>query len=260
MTSLDAGRPASERDSNVSLGLVGVPGFSEPTQTADAFEFDANPNIDHNIVFDDSIFANFNKYCTDAGQSPDVFEAVAILPPQTGIGETDLSQNFAANEQHDSLIFDPLDPDLFPVQQNFGYPDPQGCFTGQEAPYFQNGYDPLAPPVDVFGTLCLAAIPGNNTLTGYEDVQYPPHQYEFLPDSWTLPAKGGSVPLQVAVDLPVDPSLQFGLHNPNEDIWVAPAGSSEGSLVPIVGAPMSPMKPWKFTQSSDSDTDEENHD
>lgn len=263
MTSLDAGRPASERDSNVSLGLVGVPSFSESTQTADAFEYDANSNIDYDIAFDDSIFADFNQYCMDAGQSngqpPNDFEAVAILPPQTDIGGTGLSQNYTANEQHDSFTFDPLGPNLVPVQQNFGYPDPQGCYIGHEAPYFQNGHDPLAPPVDAFGSLGLAAIPGNNVLTGYEDVQYPPRQYDFLPDSWTLPAEGGLVPAQVAVDLPVDPSLQFESQNSIEDIRTLSIGPSAGSLRPMVSARMSPMKPWKFTESSDSDSDKDYH-
>jgi hypothetical protein len=251
MTSLDAGRPASERDSNVSLGLVGIPSFSEPTQTADAFEFDANPNIDYNVAFDDSTFADFNRFCTDLsqsnGQSLNDFEAVAVLPPQTDIGETGLPQNFAANVQYDSFMYDPTDLSLLPVQQNFGYPDPHGCYTAYEAPYFQNGCDALAPPVDAFGTLGLAAIPGNNVLTGYEDVQYPTQQYDYLPDSWTLPVEGGSLPALVADNMPVDPSRQY---ETGQDIWAAAAKSRLGA----------PTPPLSYTQSSDSDSDEEYRD
>lgn len=253
MTSLDVGRPASRRDSNVSLGLVGVPSFLEPPQTADAFEFDANPNIDYNFAFDDTIFADINNFGTTLdlsnGQSLNDFEAVPILPPQTDMGMTNLPQNCAANEQYDSFAYDPTDLSLFPVQQNFGYPDPQGCYTAHEAPYFQTGYDPLAPPAGAFGTLGLAAIPGNNILTGYED-QYPTQQYNCVPGSWTLP---------VGLDsMPFDPTLEHASKKTFVDPWTATPQESLGA--PMAGAPMSPITPWTLTQSSDSDSDDEYRD
>lgn len=259
MTSLDAAWPASKRDSDVSLGLVGVPSFSEPTQTADPFEFDANPNIDFNVAFDDNVFANID----DFGATPDLsnglsltnFEAVPILPLEEDNRGLNLPQNFTVNEQHDSFMYDTTDLSLFPVQQNFGYPDPQACYTAFEAPYFQNGYDALAPPVDAFGTLGLAALPGNNILTDFEDVPYPTQQYNYLPDFWTLPVGGEFLPAQVADHMPVDSSMQHTAYKPRQDIW---ATTTESLLdTPMTGAPMSPVTRRAPTQVSDSDSDEE---
>lgn len=257
MAPLGAGRPASQCSSNVSFGLVGVPSFSEPTQTANTFEFDAEPDVD-NAAFGDSVFADFTDFCTDPsqsnGQSLNDFEATAMLPPSTDIGGNCLSQAFAANGQYDSFTYDPADLSLFPVQQNFGYPDPQGCYTAQEAPYFQNGYDTLAIPVDAFGTLGLSAIPGNNVLTGFDDLQYPTQQYDYPPDPWTLPVQSESLSAHVADKTPVDPSPKLGLQSPHEDVWAVPATHVAGSARPMEGAPLSPTP---SVQSSYSDSDEE---
>ncbi|KAF3039421.1 hypothetical protein E8E12_009210 [Didymella heteroderae] len=259
MTSMDGGGPASRCESSVSLGLVGVPSFS---QAGDAFEFDANPDIDYNAAFDHNIFADIDDFCTTPGllngQTLKDIEVVPILPLQTDMGGTDLPQNPALNEQYDSFTYDPTNLSLFSVQQNFGYPDPQGCYTAHKTPYFPDGYDLLAPPVDAFGTLGLAAIPGNNAMTGYDDVQYPTQQYDYLPNSWTVPVEGGSLPALIEDYMPFDPSMQYATYSP-KNARVAAAAAQTYTAAPVPYSTTEQHQHDDF-QVPRSDSDEDYHD
>jgi hypothetical protein len=250
------GRPASRRDSIVSLGLVGVPRFSEPAQTVDAFEFDADPNFDYKTAIQDVR----NNICTTPdllnGWSLNDFEAVPNPALRADFRTSDLPQLCAANEQLDSFRYDPTDLSLFPVQQDFGYPDPQGCYTAHEAPYFHDGYGSLPPSVDTFGTLGLTAIPGNNTLTEYDDVQYPP-QYDYMPDSWTLPVETGALAVQDADYIPIDPSLQYATY-PSDNAQIDAA--TQTFTVGPVPSPVTKQYEYDEPQVSDSDSDDDYRD
>lgn len=254
MTTIDTGPAASRRNNNVSLGLVGIPSLSEPAQTADAFEFDIDPNIDYSAELDTDILAQIDAFCANPGlpngQSLNDFEVIPSLAPQTNLESTELPQTPAANEQYDSFTYDPTDLSLFHIQQNFGYPEPQGYYSAPEAPYYDNGYDTLAPPGDAFGTLGLTAIPGNNALSGYEDIEYAPQLYGYLPESWMLPVEVGSLSAQNASYAPIETSMQYAIY-PSEN----PQAATSTQAFTIGPVPSSVTKQHKHDESQVSDSD-----
>ncbi|KAF2624853.1 hypothetical protein BU25DRAFT_474335 [Macroventuria anomochaeta] len=275
MANLDAGRSLSRRNSNVSLGLVGVPSMQESVQTEDEFEFDSNPNVDLSADLDADLNAHIDAFCTTAGlptgQSLNDLEVRPTLAPlKTNFAPSDLSQPYILTEQY-PYAYNKPDLSSFSVQQNLAYPEPWSYYLAHETPYFDDYYGALAPPGYIFGTMGLTALPGNNAIAGYGNVQYPSNPYGNPIEFWTLPANVTALPTVHTGYVPVeassynDTTMQFATYPVKQPQAVAATQAltieTAPSLETNIKAPIYTEEPaQQEQQESDSDSDEDYRD
>ncbi|KAF9695671.1 hypothetical protein EKO04_006477 [Ascochyta lentis] len=207
MANSDADRSATRRNSNDSLGLVGVPSLQESAQTATEFDFD----FDLEVGLDNELDAHIGAFCVNDGvtngQSLHSLEIPTNLTPvKTGFDPAELHQSYLPGGSYSHSI-DPSDYNSFPVTQTYEYPQPQHYYTPQETPYFNDCFSSFAPSGDFFGTPGLTAIPGNSAIAGYGISQYPSsHPCVYPTQSWALPVEVVSFPNESTGYLPVDTS------------------------------------------------------
>lgn len=236
MTNADVGWTASRRNSNVSLGLVGIPSNQEPVQAANEFdfEFDFDPFADLDVNLDanatDTIFAD-----------PSMFEDSALsnlqiapnLTLNTDLESFQLYQP-TLNEQHGSYPYIPTD-------QHFAYPEPQSYYSAHGAPYFD------------YSTFGLAALPGNNAFSGYEDAQYATQAYTYNNTAFSI-TDASRVPMNVYHGYPTTQSASL----PVQGSQVAAA--SQISCVESVPTPVNNSRFNDETPDSDAGSDDDYHD
>lgn len=251
MASSDAGRPASRRNSNVSLGLVGVPTMQESVQTAEDFDFDFDPDIDLDAL--DALNADIDAFCADGlpkGQSlNDLGITPALELAKTTFESSDLPQAYLPEDQF-TFTYDPMDLSSFSVQQNLAYPEPQGYYSAHETPYFDNCYSNLAPSRDMFGNPSLAAVPGNNAFVDFESIQYPSQPYASQAQCWTVPINTGSMAVDPA--LSNDTTIPYASYPREELRKMATIHGITIGPGPRTGAPAQP-KGRRYESDSDSD-------
>lgn len=185
MAGLGAGRSTSQYNSEVSLGLVGVPHTQEWTQTTAGFEFEFDPSIDPNIEIDAAIDAHLDAFCANPG-----------WPKGQSLNDLQTTQDWALPTSFDTsdlLTYDMIGASSYPEPQNFAYPEPQSYFSAHETPYFKNNYGAFDPSRDTFSAQGLTAIPGSNAFVDYENASYSSQACANPNGSWMLPAEIGSL-------------------------------------------------------------------
>ena len=240
--------------------------MQESVQTADEFEFDFDPNIDFNAELDIDLSAHIDAFCANAGllngQSLNDLQITPGLSLKTNFESSEFPQACISNEQNRSYTYDPTGLSSFPVQPNLAYPEPQGYYSANETPYFDNCYDAFAPPGDMFGTMGLTAIPGNNAFAGYGNAQYPSQPYPYPTESWTLPAVVAPLPTAHTGYIPVetsynDTTMQFATY-PHEEPQAAT--TAQDFTIEIVPLSVTKRSTQQEPRESDSDSDSDYRD
>lgn len=204
MAHQDAGRSTSRRNSDVSLGLVGIPQTQDSMQTASAFDFEIDPNNFPSTEQDAALNVHIDAFCAipglPEGQSLNDLQITPGWGLTANFGASDIGQSYFPTEQYHPGTYDAIDINSFSEQQNLAYPEPQGYFSAYEAPYFNNGYGALDPHG-------LAAVPGSNTFAEYGSASYPSQPYVDRAEPWMLPAELVSLPTEQTGYVPMDQTL-----------------------------------------------------
>ncbi|KAJ8113874.1 hypothetical protein OPT61_g4108 [Boeremia exigua] len=261
-----AGQSTSRRNSTISPDLVSVPSMQELKQNMRDFDFDdfeLKPDVDVAAELRAEIIAHNNAFGANPGVSDGrSLNGLQIIPESAlnaGLEPSGLPQAYKLNDQDFPNDYSLTAFGSFPVQQGFAYPEPTGYYPAHEAPYFDNSYT-LAPPGNYFGTMGLAAIPGNNTFAEFGDAQPVLQHYEYPAELWSLPGEGVSLPTAQTGYTPVDnvsyhdASMQFATYPPQE-----PNFPMETAF-PIGPVPSSVSKDDSRHLESDSDSDGDYHD
>jgi hypothetical protein len=258
MATTGVGSSSSRRNSNVFLGLVGVPTLQEPAQTANEFDFDFDLDDGTDFSLDAQVDNIHNIAGLSNGQTLSNFEvATHFAPVETGFESSEVLQAYCPNVSY-PYAYDTVHYDTYSTQPTYQYPDPQSYYTPHPDPYFDNSFDSFAASDNVFCTPGLAAVPTYSSDAGYMNSQYTSNSYAYPTESWTVPTEVMTFPTNDTGYVPIAhmPTLPFAAY-PHEE----PAATI-GSQVSEVGPVLSLNTPGnRYTQnkrlSSDSDSDDD---
>lgn len=198
-----ADRCASQRDSDISLGLVGIPSIQKSAQPVNEFDFDFDLEAGLDTELDAHINSYFNNAGITEGQSVNDVDITLLTPVKTSFNSSECFQAYPTHGQYPQAV-DHIDYSIWPAQQNFQYSEPQNYYMPHEAPYFNQGFDSVDPYGHLSGNLGLTAIPGNSAVAGYGTAQYPPQSYAYPTESWTYQSGDSAFLMDNTSYLPVN--------------------------------------------------------
>ncbi|KAJ4325260.1 hypothetical protein N0V94_000784 [Neodidymelliopsis sp. IMI 364377] len=263
MATTGAGLTSSRRNSNVLLGLVGVPTLQEPAQTANEFDFDFDNDFNDGTDFglDAQVNSIHNIAGLPNGQTLSDFKiATRFTSAETGFEPSEVLQAYPPDVScpyaYDTTHYD--------TQPTYQYPDPQSYYTPHPDPYFDNCFDSFTASGNVFCTPGLAAVPTYSSDAGYINSQYSSNSYAYPTESWMVPTETMSFPTNDTGYVPVAasayymPTLPFAAY-PHEDT-AAIIGSQIPEVEPVLSS-NTPCDPYtqnkRLSSDSDSDDDEQ---